>query len=83
MGGRAVKNQGKNLKIERRRSALGAVQSRRFAVSPVTRAIRSVLTVSAAALAFAKEGAAVVVAAEVEAVAWGTARRRSSRRPTC
>lgn len=56
---RAVKHQGKNLKIERNRAARRAAQARRYAVSPVTRAIRSVLTVSAAALAFSGTGLAL------------------------
>jgi hypothetical protein len=53
-----VKNQGKNLNIERNRARKGASKARRFHVSPVTRAIRSVLTVSAAALAFSGTGLA-------------------------
>src|SRR5688572_744500 len=50
-------HQGKNLKIERTRARRKAAHSAgRYHVSPVTRAIRNVLTVSAAALAFSGTG---------------------------
>src|SRR5688572_20186392 len=50
-------HQGNNLKIERTRASRKAAHSaRRYHVSPVTRAIRNVLTVSAAALAFSGTG---------------------------
>jgi hypothetical protein len=50
------------LKIDRNRARKGAVVARRFSVSPVTRAVRSVLTVSAAALAFSGTGLALASA---------------------
>ena len=53
-------HQGKNLKIERTRARRKAAHSAgRYHVSPVTRAIRNVLTVSAAALAFSGTGLAL------------------------
>ncbi|BCT91873.1 hypothetical protein LYSHEL_08970 [Lysobacter helvus] len=50
------------MKIERNRARKGAVVARRYSVSPVTRAIRSVLTVSTAALAFSGTGLALASA---------------------